>query len=168
MLATAVVPESSQGALLNEAKRRLRPAGVPKYDRPPELGQTPIPASATEADPMTVAAVVLLLLFRVLVPRLLASQQRTGGTHCLYWLFVSHFFLCPEEYLVDSFMKQEPRRTVSPTDKFSSHFSVGSPSSLGKSNFLPKWLANSIRSLFGAHLPLEVISAARSRRVSLS
>ena len=28
--------------------------------------------------------------------------------------------------------------------------------STGKSSFLPKWLSNSIRSLFNAHLPLEV------------
>ena len=40
-------------------------------------------------------------------------------------------------------------------------------SSPGKSSFLPKWLTNAIRSLFNAHLPLEVIGATRSRCNSL-
>ena len=74
----------------------------------------------------------------------------------------SHFFLCPTEYLADSFIKQEPWRTTSPLDMFSSHFSVDfactysiASSSPGKNRFLPKWLANSTRSLFNANHPLE-------------
>ena len=39
-------------------------------------------------------------------------------------------------------------------------------SSPGKSSFLPKWLINSIRRLFDAYLPLEVIGVSRSRHVS--
>ena len=38
----------------------------------------------------------------------------------------SHFLLWPAECLADSFMKQEPRRTISPLGNFSSPLSVGS------------------------------------------
>ena len=72
----------------------------------------------------------------------------------------SHYLLCPAECLTDSFMNQEPRKIISPLGKFSSPLSAGSVSSLynspGKNSFLPKWLTNSIRSLFDALLPLEV------------
>ena len=79
--------------------------------------------------------------------------------------------------LADSFMKQKPKRMVSTLRQvqqsflcgfcMSSSYSIES-STPGKSSFLPKCLTNSIRNLSNAHLPLEVIGAARNRYVSLS
>ena len=74
---------------------------------------------------------------------------------------LSHYLLCPVECLADSFMNQEPRKIISPLGKVSSPLSVGSLCPVytavqARAVSCPKWLTNSIRSLFDAHLPLEV------------
>ena len=90
-----------------------------------------------------------------------------------YWQLVSHFFLCPAECHEAgtpkdrlTFLRQVQQSFLCGS-YMSSFYSILS-NSPGKSSFLPKWLANSLRSLFDVHLPLEAIEAARCRCVSLS
>ena len=73
----------------------------------------------------------------------------------------SHYLLCPAECLADSFMNQESQKIISPLGKFSSPLSAGSLCPVyttvqARAVSCPKWLTNSIRSLFDAHLPFEV------------
>ena len=80
-----------------------------------------------------------------------------------FLIHFSHFLLYPAECLTDSFMHQESQRVILPLGKFAKLviislrvFISSLCNSPGKSSLLPNWLTNSIRSLFNAHLPLEV------------